>query len=93
MLAVRATSAQSGRVFSIAGLVLQAKRSNLAHNKVNLSPVHAAARRRNLASAPSPPAVTGAHAAANGVQTLRPTLLFLGMLPVNRLTDYPVLEA
>jgi len=81
MLAVRATSAQSGRVFSIAGLVLQAKRSNLAHNKVNFSPVHAAARRRrrrNLASAPSPPAVTGAHAAANGVQTLRPTLLFSG---------------
>ena len=32
---VRATSAPSERVFSIAGLVLQAKRSNLAPNKVN----------------------------------------------------------
>jgi len=41
MLAVRATSAQSERVFSIAGLVLQAQRSNLAPNKVNFSPVHA----------------------------------------------------
>jgi len=35
MLAVPATSAPSERVFSIAGLVLQAKRSNLAPNKVN----------------------------------------------------------
>ena len=58
MLAVRATSAQSElRVFSIACLVLQAKgkRSNLAPNKVNFSPVHAAARRRrrrNFAGAP-----------------------------------------
>ena len=35
VLAVPATSARSERVFSIAGLVLQAKRSNLAPNKVN----------------------------------------------------------
>ena len=35
MLAVPATSAPSERIFSMAGLVLQAKRSNLAPNKVN----------------------------------------------------------
>ena len=35
ILSVPATSAPSERVFSIAGLVLQAKRSNLAPNKVN----------------------------------------------------------
>jgi len=54
MLAVRATSAQLERVFWIVGLVLQAKRLNLAPNKVNFSPVHAAARRRrrNFAGAP-----------------------------------------
>ena len=34
-LAVPATSAPTERVFSIAGLVLQVKRSNLAPNKVN----------------------------------------------------------
>ena len=42
----------------------------ISDNKVNFSPVHAAARRRrrrNLAGAPSPTAVTGAHAAADGV--------------------------
>ena len=35
ILAVPATSAPTERVFSIAGLVLQVKRSNLAPNKVN----------------------------------------------------------
>jgi len=50
MLAVRASSAQCERVFSIAGLVLQAKRSNLATNKESFSPVHAAAADATLSA-------------------------------------------